>query len=218
MRQWPSLIGQRYGMLLVTAQAESTAAGQRRWICRCDCGGICTVLSSNLTRGRTTSCGCKKRNDLTGQKIGKLTVLNRSDQYATRGHRTVQLWKCRCDCGAITYKATDVLTNDAVSMCQECAVRYGITKAREKAGFTQGTQLSKIKNPSTASGNCSGVRGVYLDSKTGRYRARIKFQGKLYNLGSFYTLEEALEARREGEEKYFGGFLEEYTETEKEIH
>ncbi len=169
------------------------------------------MSTSNLTGGRTTSCGCKKYNDLAGKKIGRLTVLERSDQYSTRGQRTVQLWKCRCDCGDITYKATDVLTNDAVSMCQECASRYGIQKAREKAGFTGGTQLSKIKNPSTASGNCSGIRGVYLDNKTGRYRARIKFQGKLYNLGSYYTLEEAMEARREGEERIFGSFLENYS-------
>jgi len=210
MRQWPSLIGQRFGRLVVIGQEESTEKGRRRWVCRCDCGNTCTVSSSNLTGGRTTSCGCKKYNDLTGQKIGRLTVLERSDQYATRGQRTVQLWKCRCDCGTITYKATDVLTNDAISMCQDCAARYGIQKAREKAGFTGGTQLTKIINPTTTSGNCSGVRGVYLDSKTGRYRARIKLQGKLHNLGSYHTLEEAIEARRAGEERIFGSFLERY--------
>lgn len=38
MRQWPDLIGQRFGMLVVIGQAESAATGQRRWLCRCDCG------------------------------------------------------------------------------------------------------------------------------------------------------------------------------------
>ena len=92
-------------------------------------------------------------------------------------------------------------------MCRDCAEEYAITRARAKAGFVYGTQLTKLAPVSHTSQNMSGVRGVYLDRRTGRYRARIKFQGKYYNLGYYATLEEAVEARREGEEKYFGTFL-----------
>lgn len=165
------------------------------------------MFGSNLKRGTTVSCGCKKRNDLTGQRRGRLTVLERSDRYGDRGNRRTQLWKCRCDCGAITYKATDVLTNPKMSMCQDCAAIYSITKAREKAGFEGGTQISRIRDVKSASDNASGVRGVYLDTKTGRYRARLKFQGKLYNLGSYACLEDAVKARRQGEEEIYGKFL-----------
>jgi len=209
MRQWPSLIGNRYGALTVVEQAESSAAGHRRWVCRCDCGNSCIVLGSNLKRGTTVSCGCKKQRDLTGMHIGKLTVLERSDRYGSRGSRKQRLWKCRCDCGTITYKATDTLTNGSVSMCRECAGSDNAEKARAQAGFRGGTQISKITNISDTADNTSGVRGVYLDKKTGLYRARIKFQGKLYNLGTFSCLEDAVKARRLGEEKYFGAFLEE---------
>lgn len=208
MRQLPSLIGNRYGFLTVVAQAESSAAGHRRWECRCDCGTSCIVLGSNLKRGTTVSCGCKKRRDLTGMHIGKLTVLGLSDQYGSRGNRKQRLWKCRCDCGAITYKATDTLTNASVSMCRDCAGSSNAEKARAQAGFQEGTQISKITNIADTSNNASGIRGVYLDKKTGLYRARIKFQGKLYNLGTFTKLEDAVKARRLGEEKYFGSFLE----------
>lgn len=143
-----------------------------------------------------------------GQRVGKLTVLERSDRYGPRGKRQVRLWKCQCDCGAITYKATDSLHNRSVSMCKRCAEQYAMTKARACAGFVQGTQLSKLSPASNSSQNTTGVRGVYLDRRTGRYRARIKFQGKLYNLGCYATLEEAIAARREGETRYFGAFLE----------
>lgn len=211
MGNWPSLVGQRYGNLIVVEQAPSSAAGHRRWLCRCDCGKLCTVLGNNLKRGTTVSCGCKKQRDLTGRHIGKLTVLERSDTYASRGSRKQRLWKCRCDCGAITYKATDTLTNPDVSMCRDCAAAYGAAKARDQAGFCGGTQLSKISSIEESAENASGFRGVYLDKKTERYRARIKFQGKLYNLGTFNRLEDAIKARRLGEEKYFGAFLEELT-------
>ena len=210
MREWPSLIGQKYGMLTVIGQAPSTEKGQRRWICKCDCGTEKIVLGGSLKRGTTVSCGCKHKNNLTGQKIGKLTVLERSDKYGSRGKRQTQLWKCQCECGAITYKATDTLTNPDISMCQECAGAYAAEKARANAGFEAGTQISKIKGISDSSDNLSGVRGVYLERKTGKYRARLKFQGKLYNLGSFTRLEDAVKARKRGEEEIFGAFLEKY--------
>lgn len=207
MREWPNLIGEKFGMLTVIGRAPSTAKGQRRWICRCDCGIEKIVLGSNLKRGTTVSCGCKHKKDLTGQRIGKLTVIGRSDKYGSRGKRQTQLWECVCECGAITYKATDTLTNPDISMCQNCAAEYAITRARENLGFEGGTQITKIKNRSEASENLSGVRGVYLDRKTGKYRARLKFQGKLYNLGSYILLEDAVKARRRGEEEIFDTFL-----------
>jgi len=207
MREWPSLIGQKFGMLIVIGQAPSTAKGQRRWICKCDCGTEKIVMGSNLKRGTTVSCGCKHKNDLTGQKIGKLTVLERSDKYGSRGKRKTQLWKCQCECGTITYKATDTLTNPDISMCPECAGKYAAEKARENAGFEGGTQISKIKNCPDTSDNISGFHGVYFDRRTGKYRARLKFRGKLYNLGSFTNLEDAVKARKRGEEEIFGKFL-----------
>lgn len=207
MRKLPDLTDRRFGMLLVLSRAPSQSDGKRRWLCRCDCGRETIVTTANLTSGHTTSCGCKKQNDLTGQKIGKLTVLERSDKFASRGARQVRLWKCRCDCGAITYKATDTLTNKEKNMCKECAGRYGASKARENAGFVEGTQLAKIKVDSQKSDNTTGVRGVYLESKTGRYRARITFQGKRHNLGTFASLQEAVDARRRAEEELFDTFL-----------
>ncbi len=59
-----------------------------------------------------------------------------------KGSRQVRLWKCQCDCGAITYKATDTLKNKAVSMCKDCAKVYAMTRARAQAGFTEGTQVT----------------------------------------------------------------------------
>ena len=210
MQQNADLIGVRFGKLIVIAQAPSTDKGQRRWLCQCDCGKQTTVLGSNLKKGMTTSCGCKKIKDLTGQHIGKLTVLGRSDQYGARGARKTRLWKCRCDCGAITYKATDTLTNPAVSMCRQCAAKYAMDKARAKAGFVDGTQLSKLMVSTEQADNLSGVRGVYYNPKSGKYIARIKFKGKSYYLGSFSALEDAAKARQKEERRLFASFLESY--------
>lgn len=216
MRKFPSLIGQKFGKLTVIDQAPSNAQGARRWICRCECGKQCTVLSSNLNSGHTKSCGCIKQNDLTGQKIGSLTVLGRSEKYGSRGKRKTQLWECLCDCGKITYKATDVLTNPDISMCSDCAAKYAIPKARAAAGYVDGTQISRIKNINPVSDNISGIKGVYYERRTGKYRARLQFKGKTYSFGAYSTPEEAAEARRLGEFNIFGEFLEDLEFKKKE--
>ena len=120
MREFPSLIGKRFGKLTVVEQLPSTARGQRRWRCKCDCGGEHIATSGNLNSGRSTNCGCKKSPDLTGKVFGRLTVIGRSDKRNPRGARTTPMWECRCECGNITYKATDTLTNPDESMCQDC--------------------------------------------------------------------------------------------------
>ena len=56
--------------------------------------------------------------------------------------------------------------------------------------------------------NTSGCRGVYYDPKTNRYRARLKFQGRLMNFGSYERFEDAVKARQQAEEEIFGKFLE----------
>ena len=202
-----SLIGKRFGILTVIEQAPSDANGRRRWVCDCDCGGQTTVITANLTRGHSTSCGCKRFHDLTGQRIGRLTVLGRSERLGSRGKRTVPLWECRCDCGAIVYKATDTLTNPALSMCADCAAKYAAEKMRAGAGYVNGTQISRLKGDQPNATNASGVRGVCLDRHSGKWRARLRFRGETVHLGYYDRLEDAVKARRQAEEDYYGEFL-----------
>lgn len=49
--------------------------------------------------------GAKK--NLIGQKFGRLTVLEETDERGTQGG---VIWKCKCDCGKIVYKPTVALT------------------------------------------------------------------------------------------------------------
>ena len=209
MHQGQPEIGTRFGMLTVQEQLSSDKNGKRRYRCLCDCGNETAVLGSNLIRGHTKSCGCIKNQDLVGLRFGNLTVLSLSDKRAPRGIRTVPLWECRCDCGSITYKATDILKNGEVSMCSDCAPLYATEKMRERAGFVGGTQISRIKSEKLSSTNTSGVRGVYFDKRTGKWRARLKFKGKLMNFGSYTKFEDAVKARKEAESVIYGEFLEE---------
>ena len=148
------------------------------------------------------------KENLIGRRFGKLEVVGRSDKRGSRGARTVPLWECRCDCGAVCYKATDKLTNPELSMCNDCAGKYAREKMREKAGFVDGTEISRIRSNKLISTNTSGCRGVYFDKFTGKYRARLRFKGKLMDFGSYINFEDAVKARKEAEQQIYGEFLE----------
>lgn len=91
------LKGNRYGRLTVlelTQQRKSN--GSAVWKCRCDCGREVPVSSGNLKLGRTISCGCVRRDDLTNIRFGKLIVLHPGGK-SNRGNGA--FWVCQCDCG-----------------------------------------------------------------------------------------------------------------------
>lgn len=52
------LTGYRFGRLFVVRRAQGKST---RWLCRCDCGEVATVMSQKLRIGNTSSCGCLQR-------------------------------------------------------------------------------------------------------------------------------------------------------------
>lgn len=72
------LTGQRFGRLTVIERAENYVSPKgrqaARWTCRCDCGGITTVVGGDLRYGKTKSCGCleeESRHQSRNAKHGK---------------------------------------------------------------------------------------------------------------------------------------------------
>jgi len=69
-------VGERFGRWTVLAlHPERSRFGKARWVCRCDCGSERIVYGNSLRRGETTSCGCARLVDLTGQRFGRWQVL-----------------------------------------------------------------------------------------------------------------------------------------------
>ena len=216
MKKRFDLVGQKFGRLTVEELLPDSFQGHRCWSCRCECGNVRIAMTHELTQGRVRSCGCAKSPDLTGMVFGRLTVIERSDKRSSRGKRTIPLWKCRCECGEITYRAADTLKTSNECMCSACADKKNIAAARKMAGFVDGTQVSRIREIKPTAANTSGCRGVYYNPKTNRYRARLKFKGRIMSFGTYPTFEEAVQARKDAEKQYFGGFLEELEEMEIE--
>lgn len=111
------LTGMRYGKLTVTGKSNERKNGYIMWNCRCDCGKEILVESRHLKRGTIHDCGCssvKARKDLTGQRFGKLTVLQETKKRDRDGN---VIWSCRCDCGRMTEASSGSLTKGMKKSC-----------------------------------------------------------------------------------------------------
>lgn len=71
----------------------------------------------------------------------------------------------------------------------------------------ESSPLINMRNRGKNKNNSTGFNGVYV-AASGRFRARIKINGKLINIGTFDTAEEASEARELANEFY--GFSEDH--------
>jgi hypothetical protein len=89
------ITGQKFGKLTAIKSCGKNKHGHSLWECLCSCGNSKVVTIQGLKDG-TSSCGCIKLPDLTGQKFGKLTVLNKSLKKDVLGNT---FWDCKCECG-----------------------------------------------------------------------------------------------------------------------
>lgn len=61
-------------------------------------------------------------------------------------------------------------------------------------------------NSGLSSNNTSGVTGVHWDKLNKKWKAQIGYNYKRIQLGSFDNFEDAVAARKQAEEKYFGEY------------
>lgn len=70
--------------------------------------------------------------DMKDQKIGKLTVLERSGSYiSNEGGKVVAVWKCQCKCGNVTFVRGDQLRRQSVRSCG-CLRKESLRENRKK--------------------------------------------------------------------------------------
>ena len=55
------MIGNIFGKLTVIDEAGRSSDKQKIYLCQCECGNKTTVISGNLKKGNSKSCGCARR-------------------------------------------------------------------------------------------------------------------------------------------------------------
>ena len=136
------LTGRVFGRLTVLGISDQTTKQNNTlWKCQCSCPehNIVHVRRVSLLNGDTKSCGClhkevlqdlakKYTKDVTGLKIGHLTVLEKTDER----YRKEVVWKCQCDCEhkTIVYVPGNQLRSEHKTSCGLCSHKH--SKGEEK--------------------------------------------------------------------------------------
>lgn len=112
--------GKRFGLWLVQAEGKprKRKSGERtvrQWLCLCDCGSKRKVSQHDLASGKSTSCGCRRRElasafatdrakreaeSHVGRRYGWLTVVS----VITGCRDTLATFKCNGRCGGAVVK------------------------------------------------------------------------------------------------------------------
>jgi len=203
------ITGEVFGKLTaVYPSGQRGKDGSVVWHCHCECGGQVDVSLHQLHFGYRKSCGCLSRpplEDLVGKRFGMLTV----SAYEGKVDG-IHCWRCRCDCGNETVVRSNSLISGHTKSCG-CLQKEQVLDNLRLVDGTSVTMLEATKNRLIAS-NTSGHRGVYQNKRTQKWAAQITFKGKTHYLGSFENIEDAVEARRRGEEEMHDDFLKWYYE------
>jgi hypothetical protein len=149
--KYKNLEGKKVNRLTFIKNLGMDGNNKTKWLCKCDCGKEISIIPAAVMNGNTKSCGCLKIEsiakrrfvDLSGKKIGKLTVIKRNG-FSSDGHIT---WECKCECGKIVTRAGRNLTQVSVEAksCGCCSIENligrNITRAKH---LESNTRLYKV--------------------------------------------------------------------------
>ena len=153
------IVGYRFGRLVVINEV-GRKHGRVLWECVCDCGKHVNATSNILLTGNVESCGCTKIKDLSGQRFGKLVVLNYTDK---RSGGSV-IWRCKCDCGNHTEVASDSLSS---GMTKSCGCLWSENLEGKRFGKLLVTERTSTRSGREVVWKCLCDCGNYTDVVTG---------------------------------------------------
>ena len=226
------LTGLTFGRLTVLYQVEDyiSPCGKRsaQWLCECSCEehNKRIVVGSCLTTGHTTSCGCFSREqaanfcrtkhktneyDISGEYgVGKYTNCDDIFLFSLEDFNTIKNY-CWSK-GAKGYPmAWNPNTKTIMEMHELLGLYWHDHKNRNRSdNRRENLRPSDIKsnslNRSLYKNNTSGVTGVHWDKRKQMWIAQINVNKKRTQLGAFNNKKDAVVARLQAEQKYYGEF------------
>lgn len=220
-------MGQRFGKLVVIKRVENKNR-KVGWLCQCDCGNTHITTSNSLTKGWCKSCGCLKR-EVTSRKFKKYNTYDLSGDYGIgytlkgeefyfdlEDYEKIKdyCWRINSDGYVVTSinsthstikfhrLVMDVLNIPAIQVDHIYHSKNDNRKSQLRLVNSQQNQCNTL----LAKDNTSGYKGVYWHKKHNQWEALISYNNKQIYLGLYTNIEDAIKARKEAEEKYFGEY------------
>ena len=224
------LTDKRFGRLVVINRAEDYISPKGKhfvcWLCKCDCGNEVVVNGNSLRRKATQSCGClqkeivakqsKKYNtyDLSGDYGIGYTSNGEKFYFDLEDYDKIKDY-CWCVAERHNYKTLEAKRLDGSNKNIKMSHLLGFENYdhidrnplnNRKENLRAATTAENSRNRNISKNNTSGIIGVGLNKKNGKWRARITFEWNEIFLGEYIKKEDAIITRLKAEKKYFGEF------------
>ena len=225
-----------FGKLTVLRRApDGISSGRRRpaWWCKCSCGNPneLWILGDSLKRGCTKSCGCavkesqidNNKYDLNGaygictMKNGKQFIFDVEDYDKIKKYR----WHLNGSGYVETaiYEYVDGIKKEKFFNLSRYLMGIAdddwkkvmidhkngdiLDNRKENLRLVTPSQNGYNKKCPV---NKSGVVGVFFHKQSQKWEAHIGYENNSKTIGRFENFEDAVKARKEAEEKYFGEY------------
>ena len=223
------LTGKVFGRLTVIKQAEDYVSPKgvhlAMWSCRCQCGEEKDILQTNLIQGHIVSCGCyhkeqtikssKKHNDyvIRDRYVIFYTINNEPFLVDIEdfGRVSKHYWYKVRNYFRSVIKGKTVSLHRYIINCPDDKVvdHKGGTQTtfdNRKSNLRIVTQMQNTMNSCKPKNNTSGFTGVSWSKAAQKWTATIRACGRNHWLGVFTNKDDAIAARKDAEEKYFGEY------------
>ena len=223
MRQgykYEDLAGKSFGIMDVLNQIKTERKG-RFWLCKCSVCGFERILSSsNLTNGKFEKCICNRFKENTYEELDNCfkVYFPDKDNYFICDKEDFKEY-CLSRKWNLDWRGYVYSYDGNGSIIRFHRLVLGVTNKDLEVDHINGNSLDNRKknlrickhidngkNLTLKSNNVSGTPGVCLFKRTGQWTAEIKVNYQKIHIGYFETKEEAIQARKKAEIKYFGEY------------
>ena len=219
------IVGNKYNMLTVESVARIEPRNNHMgWYifynCKCDCGNNTIVERNSLLKGEKFSCGCKRRKpkkkeniikctyDLTGEYGIGYTSKGEEFWFDLEDYDKIKFYSWHKDKKG--YFSTSHNKHSLHRLVMNCenektiqidhVNRKSFDNRKENLNIV--TSRENAQNKGIYKNNTSSYSGVGL-RPNGKWQARIQIDGKRISLGCYDNIEDAIQAKKEGELHYW---------------
>lgn len=176
MGKFIDLTGKQFGHLAVIEQAENKN-GRVMWLCKCDCGTVKPIASSNLIHGYSTTCGCGQRH---------CGIDNNSYKHGKSKTKLYSVWKAmRQRCNNPNNYDYQWYGAEGKKICDEWDNYIEFEKWAMSSGYKSGLTIDRIDSSSCyCPENCRWIT-IQEQQKNKRNVRRLSLNGETHTISEW---------------------------------